>query len=204
MDHSKFIEEFENLSKYYEFSKKAAVLSEYAGCKYPIAVALEYRDALDHIFRCFHKKENIEKSFLDAKNHIIRATYDAYEIIASHYLIELSKVLSGYSIDIVSKVLPTYYSEIRPELIQIQSELAEIRSVDKGQYDHVKCFETYNLRIAKLIEYSKVIDKTIPLINEQQKNEKAKIKKNEFWSWARVFVASILGLIVGFLLKKFT
>jgi hypothetical protein len=200
MDSAHFFNDFEGLYKYYKFAKKATILSESVSGKYPVAIALEFRDALDHVFRVFQENGNSEKEFLDARNHIIRAAYDAYEIVSSDLIIKLSEALKGYSTDSISKVFPSYYSEIRPNIIEIQSDLVEIRSVDKTLNEHEKCFETYDSRIAKLISYSKIVSETIPLINEEQNRIRINKSKEKRFSWVQLIIVNVVVAVIGVLL----
>jgi len=80
--------------------KSAIILSENFDPKreYSVDVANEMRNALAHVFDAMvYDEKIIEDQMKSVESHLVRAGYDAYEILASNICIKISKTMNKYS-----------------------------------------------------------------------------------------------------------
>ena len=136
----------------------------------------EFRNVLDHLIRSIDTDEHKQDYEInEAKEHLYRAGYDCYELVVSFLGQSINSLTSKYDSEIISTIFPKYYSEIKPELLKLQIQLAKIRSektIDPNTKE--KSFDEYILIMTQLIEFKKLIDAMIP----EFENEKAKKKAN--------------------------
>ena len=178
---------------------------EIAGLTNPQAL-LETRDALDHILRALRaeleKKVDIEyeKANLDkAVGHLCRGGYDVLDWASLVIKINIQFELKEFSTDTISKVIPNYYSELKPKILKISTEIAEIReSKDVGKLT-LEEFTKYFTAVLELQEmYKEVIDKKASLI-EVEKD----VKNKKRLKWIIPTVTTVIGVILTYLITKF-
>lgn len=154
----------------------------------------ELRNAFDHIMRMIEKKD-VEVSFYEefrgAESHLLRAGYDAYELICINHINYIKNVLGSYSPNDISIGFSDYYSIIRPNIVDIEKETAKIREVKRQEKETQKSvvestlgndtFTYYFEAANKLENYMKEIDRHIISIrdayNDRIKKKKMTIKK---------------------------
>lgn len=138
-----------------------------------IAPLNELRSALDHIFKAVNSEDlsDVEYELKEAREHLDRAGYDAFEVFASNLGIAIIKDIKPYSSDTLNNVFPDYYKVIRPEINKIKVVIGKIRKRKKDstvKHD-LTPFERYYDNIEKLLNYHDVISNQIPTLHEYQK-----------------------------------
>jgi hypothetical protein len=158
-----FIQRMIELNELYEDVKLIIILSENFDNenKTRISITLELRNALDHILRSISESNDLNKEIQDAKDHIIRAGYDAYEIASISVCNRIIKDISKYDSAIISTVFPDYYHVIKPLIAKIQIELAEIRAgrINVNGNNNLK---EYGKKVKVLIEKFEEVQFQIP------------------------------------------
>ena len=138
---------------------------------------LEIRDSYDHVLRVvkFELEGKDDKEYeitnLDkAIGHLCRAGYDVLDWTSLVLKQKIEKILSGHSVDNILKVIPTYYSEMRPQILKTSMEIAEIRGEkDVGKLKSEE-FTKYLIAITKIQGYySEITDKEASLIEIREK-----------------------------------
>lgn len=154
----------------------------------------ELRNALDHVMRSIQFPDRLDYEFDEAQEHIYRAGYDTFEILASNLGIKISDDLRPYSPTIISQIYPKYYEQQRPKILTIQTDLAHIRAhktIDPTTRN--KRFDNYFENVRELIEITKEVSSMIPEIENASK----RIKREKIRD--RIYTA-IISLIVGILI----
>lgn len=201
------IEFFNKIKELYELYEKVKLAIIYAENFDPaqelyLAPLNQLRSALDHIFKAVAHPDDLEYELKEAKEHLDRAGYDAFEVLASNLGIILIEKLNGYSTDNLATVFPYYYKTIKPDLIGIKIKLGEIRKRKKDSIlGSDEPFSSYFDQIQKLLEYNELADKMIPSLEEfQQKKKKEKFKERVYnFLIAGVISSIISGLIVFYI-----
>jgi hypothetical protein len=169
----------------------------------------ELRNALDHIMRMVEAKDDettYNKEFNGAESHLLRAGYDAYELICINQIDYIKRILNVYSTVDISIGFPDYYKDIRPNIINIEKETAKIREVKRQEtisrsdvQDSILGGDTYGYYFnaaSKLINYVKQIDNHLPIINECYRERIAKEQKNQKASKIG-YILGIIGVAIG-------
>jgi len=174
----KFVEHFSSLYEEYKYVKKAIILAENLDPDRKILIAPlnQLRSALDHAFKAtvITDKEQIGHELNEFREHVRRAGYDAFEVLSSILGLIVINEVKKYSNKALSTTFPDYYTTIKPQLIQMKSEIAEIRS-DKD--NHKKPFINYIKQLNVLIEILKKMDSMIPSLEEFERKEKQELEE---------------------------
>lgn len=172
VDPLKFAERFSEIVEIYREVKAIMILAENVDEQKDayLGPVNEIRNTLDHITRSFSDSEHFELEFSEAKEHLYRAGYDAYEILAVNLADKIGLSFQCYTPEIISNVYPNYFKEIRPVLLDLKVKLAEARSKKTINSEiGIKCFEIYNTSIRELVRLSKITDMLIPDLEEEKK-----------------------------------
>ncbi|MDA3779696.1 MAG: hypothetical protein PF487_05650 [Bacteroidales bacterium] len=197
----KFVEHFKALYEEYKYVKKAIILAENLDPEKKILIAPlnQLRSALDHAFKAtvIDNEEQIGHELNEFREHVRRAGYDAFELLSSIIGLTIVDKVKRYSNKTITNVFPDYYSSIRPLLIQMQSDMAEIRS-DKNNYNQP--FLNYITKLNLLIDSLKRIDSMLPGLEEfEQKEKRESLKKIAVQFFSAVMIA-IISAYCGFLI----
>jgi hypothetical protein len=137
-----FKDELLPIIKLYGKIKEALILAENVGEGLRILVAPlnELRNALDHVMRAidifyFGTTDLAEalKELPKIKEHLLRAGYDGYELIALTLIDHIQQSnLKNYTPELISKIYPHYYED-ENVVAKIKQALQEIRSNKKSE-----------------------------------------------------------------------
>jgi len=216
----------ENLELYKQV-KRIIVTSENFDPKgeFYVAPVTEIRNTLDHFFRGLEFPERAEWELNEAKEHLYRAGYDTYEILTTNLGTVIANGIDEFEADSVRVIFPAYYDEIRPQLIQIQRELADVRAGKKiDPHTSNKSFDEYwettNYLIDKCAELEKAKNQLIEYETnkrnkeeEERKNErlekaaekaaeKIKSRNQKLWDIFKLGLAAIFGILVSLFFTK--
>ena len=193
-----FYRKLSSIRELYEKVKYAIILSENfdPDQEYYVASSNQLRSALDHIFKamdCDEKALNYE--IKEAEEHLDRAGYDAYEVLASNICVNISYKMKKYSASTISQIFPEYFRDIKPEISAIKVEIGKLRTDKKIDID--LSFDKYVQNINELIEFDELVDKMIPAMEEYCTSEKRK----NLIHWVITLLIAIASLIAGILVK---
>ncbi len=143
--HKYISRELQTLSHTYLKVKEVVLLAENLVPENAIVATSinELRNALDHIFKCYLENSSPDHNIDKAKGHILRAGFDAYELIALSLYEKIEILLKNYTSHMISIVLPNYFTEILPTINEIQMDLSLIRSRKSSQLDNTEIFNKY-------------------------------------------------------------
>lgn len=180
MNKEQFFDELCTVQVLYEEVKKILLFAENVdpeGKTY-VAIINEHRNALDHVMRCIVNLDRGNHELNEAKEHLYRAGYDAYEILASNLGDDITKNLSKYSSTVISAVFPKYYNEHKPNLLQVKKNLSEARAQKKiDPQTSNKSFSSYFEKVEILMKIHGEVSVYIPeLEKETKKIQTGKIK----------------------------
>jgi hypothetical protein len=183
----------------YEQTKLAVLFAESFSPKkaFPVASLNEIRSTLDHLIKasCHPEGKDRDYEMNEAREHLNRAGYDAYEIASSNLGLDIHDMLKPFTLDIVTSVFPEYYTEIKPELTRIKSTIAEIR---KRKNDNSKVpsefFKPYSIELNKLIEFKQRTESMIPSLMEVKRRQK---NRNFIKVLRYILIAMISTILAG-------
>lgn len=174
--------------------------------KADILVYKELRDAMDHLMRVLlhglspespsqiesgeeYRRVNLDKS----AGHMYRAAFDALDTIILSFKEHINSNLSGYSKDVVTKVLPEYF-KLKIKLSKLTDRAAERRGKkDIGRItDDV--FNEYVQDVSELKTLHEDVLQAGPEFDEYQKDLTKKEKKNKTQSFIQSFILVVLSV----------
>ncbi|MFZ2410874.1 MAG: hypothetical protein WAW23_04825, partial [Candidatus Methanoperedens sp.] len=100
-------------------------------------IVKELRDAFDHLMRVFAVKlgvktnngeEYIEASLEKVMGHVFRAGYDTLDFASIILRDKINKEISEFSSPTIEAAIPKYYSEIRPSIEAITTDIIALRN----------------------------------------------------------------------------
>ena len=160
----------------------------------------ELRNALDHIMKMIRGREDnsvCEKEFKGAESHLLRAGYDAYELICISQIEYIKKTLAIYSTIDISIGFPDYYNRIRRDIVKIENETAKLREIKRQEgFLGKDTFEYYFEAAERLLKHVTQIDEHIPIINECYMDRVEREEQTQKPS-KRGYIVGILGVIIG-------
>jgi hypothetical protein len=161
----------------------------------------EVRNAFDHVMKmviCTSDADAVEKQYSSAKSHLLRAGYDAYELLCSSSIKYIYTALESFSPSDISKGFPDYYQKgMRADITKIQEALAhyrvqhpavnKIQDIDKHEAESVhkadevekgqRLYSYYQKSADQLRNYCSDVDAHLPAMSEF-KNERLKKERN--------------------------
>ncbi len=162
-------------------------------------VVKELRDAFDHLMRVFAVKlgvktnngeEYIETSLEKVMGHVFRAGYDTLDFASIILRDKINKEVSEFSSSAIEAAIPNYYSEIRPSIEAITTDIITLRNNKDIAKPSPEMFDQYFKKIVRLQEIFKVILKAKPsMIEHSNKTRKEKLKDTA--------IQIIIGVIIG-------
>lgn len=163
----------------------------------------EIRNALDHVMRLFKNygnKELCEQEYRATKAHLLRAGYDAYELICVFITKYFQSVLAPYRKEDILKAFQGY-TRLRLDVIEVQGNSAKLRAEkEKNGLQAEKTFQFYFEYVEKLIGHMKMLEKHLPSIielhEEREKDNKIERKRDRN-SKARNAVGIIIAILLA-------
>lgn len=151
----------------------------------------ELRNVLDHVMRSFNNPSKIDEEYHEAKEHLYRAGYDAFEVLSINIGDNIVKCVEKYDVEIISIIFPYYFTDIKKHLINIKVELARVRALKKMDSPiGITNFTPYQEKITELISHLKICEENIPTLQAEKRRRKNKWLVNNLWG-------IIVGLIIG-------
>jgi len=189
------------LSPLYEKVKFAILLVENFDEKQEMYVAPinQLRSALDHIFKSVNianESANCDYEIKEAKEHLERAGYDALELLAGSLGTSIINKLMPYDTETLTNVFPSYFTSIKPKIIEIQQNVA-LRRMER-KIESNKSFSAYFDEIVELVNINKSVDKMIPSLQEFNRKKGKENRKDILWK----IIIGLISCLVGFLLSK--
>jgi predicted chitinase len=211
-----YLKEVKELYEIYGKVKLAIIYAENFDPKQELYIAPinQLRSSLDHFFKAAAHPDDMEYELKEAKEHLDRAGYDAFEIFASNLGIIIVEKLNKYSTETLTTIFPDYYKIIKPKLIEIRANLGEIRKRKKTSVNgNNDSFNSYFSQIEVLLNFDKNVDYSIPALEEYhqkklkedieiQKKAKKERQRDRFFNV--VFVGIIAAIISGILVWAVT
>ncbi len=201
-DSKLFISKIEQLAILYDDVKTLILLNENIDVDHKIQIASlnELRNAFDHLMRAVLNPEVIDKEIDYATDHLCRAGFDCYELIATNIGKSIIDIINEYRSSMISSVFPRYYQVIRHRLFESRSEIADIRKRRRSNSTKKKeSFKEYDNKIKELQEYYKeLLDIRPDLDRAQSKSLKSK--------WLDRIITLMIGIVLttlGFILSNF-
>jgi hypothetical protein len=163
----------------------------------------ELRNALDHIFKSVvaTDSEHFDYEMKEVKEHMVRAGWDVYEVMALNIGDDVVDKIKKYDTDTLTKAFPDYYPKIKPEINAIKKELAKIKqNRQSNNFDDFGVFDKYFDQIEKYLKINEEVDNVIPSLEEYK-------RKKTFEKWkdriAGFFIAVIIGIILFILTNPY-
>ena len=166
----------------------------------------EFRAALDHVMRIeaiehtdISDIQNVseEEECRKLLSHLKRAFYDISDLLSMHYRNKIIDLLGIYDSEIITKAIPNYYSEIRPNIETCSEQIATLRE-EKGfaKTPSEDRMEQYKTIVQSLRSHYQTIQKALPSLEELRK-EKGKIKVKNRLTQIGIPVIGILAGVIA-------
>ena len=142
----------------------------------------EFRAALDHVMKMLLARYSgndaeVQEQFRKLNSHLDRCFYDVCDMLSINYRNKIVDVLEMYEVDEIRTALPTYYSEMKPNIDAIGSRIVSYRN-KKGTMESTSeatldSFEEYKADVLLL----KSIHSTVVAAQSEMEEIKQKEKK---------------------------
>jgi hypothetical protein len=213
-----FLAKLDALKELFEDATKGVILCENSINKTLEGPNNEMRSALYHIMDMVgsrHNQNTCEHEFDGAKSHILRAGYDAYEIICMHYIEDIKTMLGDFAPSDISAGFAEYYNTIKPEIQKIEEYTARIRETkakERQKVDESKAYgeaeiskeqtgyKYYLEATNKLKRFVEATEKHICSINDVYRGRTESDRKNDKRNRKSILIGllgTILGAIIG-------
>jgi hypothetical protein len=193
-DPNKLLSKLTELNNLYCEVKEIVILAENFDSDHDVLLTSlnELRNSLDHIMRSLNHDDKFDLEFDEAGEHLYRAGYDAYEVLSINVAQKIIKIIEVYDREIISTVFPSYYREIKPSLINIKTELAEVRAHKRlNPTTGTKSFAPYKQKVDTLIKHLKHCEGIVPDLQFQKRQKSNGALKN-------TVLSVLLGIIITF------
>ena len=189
-----FYDRINGLLPLYETVKDLVIKIETFDEKEEVYVAPmnEMRSTLDHIFRAIKYSNNqtkCDEALIGAKEHLERAAYDSYDLLAKILGKQVKTKTAPYDLDALNASLPEYFHEIKPKIHEIQMKIISLRKIRDLRNETY--LSTYDDMIIQLWNMNTLIDSRISSLVEYQEKKKREKKKERFWQY-------LIGPVIGF------
>ncbi|VVB95172.1 Uncharacterised protein [uncultured archaeon] len=173
-------------------------------------VVKELRDAFDHLMRIFAVKLDIKEekdgNYIEINmekvfGHVYRAGYDTLDFAAIILRDKINKEVIGFSSSAIQAAIPTYYSEVRPSVENITSDIIKLRINKDVANPSAEVFESYFQKTIKLQEILEKIRSAKPAIVEyENKKHNEKLKNTALNIVVGILIGVVL-VIIGLFFK---
>ena len=184
----------------------------------------ELRNALDHVFRIVAlelKREidgdnpdlklQLEKQFYELDRHLTLVFYDVCDYLSLAYRNRINDILKPYSSSVIRNAFPNYYREMRPKIEEINGKFALLRGKRSELGSEGDDDEVFYQHLLELQKYYQTIYQGIHILEDFNRDEEKQIAEREkdrketrflgIGGWILTIVLTILGIIIGYLLK---
>jgi myo-inositol-1-phosphate synthase len=189
------------ISELYKLSKEAIIfLEKYNPQKNTyIGPHNEVRNAFDHVMKMVNANDvkAVEEQYNGVRSHLLRAGCDAYELICTHCIMNISNILKSYDSSDISKGFPDYYQKgIRANIMEILEKLTNYKMREEPEISTVaQQFSDYYKSATELLNYSNDAEKHIPAMSAC-KEDRLKILQNKNNAKPAYLLAIIIGLSI--------
>jgi hypothetical protein len=163
----------------------------------------EVRNAFDHVMKMVAGRDDkniVEKQYLSAKSHLLRAGYDAYELLCASHILYIADTLSVYKASDINSGFPEYYkNDVKGKIEQVKKDLTSYRvehsvvSNEKRMLTHVldanhdaseaekaeQRYSQYFNSFEQLSGYSRSIEQHIPAISDFRNERMGRERKEK-------------------------
>jgi hypothetical protein len=175
---------------------------------------LELRNSLDHLMRFYaHKfghKTDVQDDYADknlfkSKGHLYRAGYDSLDYLSIEITESILDRVEPYSTEAISKTMPEYFSNIRPDMDVISQTIADIRASKDMDNKNAQDIDRHIEAIERLRTYHKDVLMKLNALNEyeeKRKSESYSSSNRELWILVLgAVIGGIILMIIQFILK---
>ncbi len=192
------MQKLKEMSILYKRVKRLILVAENCTGKVLLQTIKEVRDSYDHLYRVFDTS-NVKKEFEKVESHLKRAGIDACEIYFVHLLEEIKSDVEEADNETITKIIPEYYTELRPKITEIQKNLAVIR----GQTDSKKPnFDEYEANLTELKQIRNKIRRAVPSMQEYIKRNIEKERRTRFIKFVITIIAGLIVVVFGYLITE--
>ncbi len=165
-------------------------------------IVKELRDAFDHLMRVFavklELKEGREDGYIQTSldkvlGHVFRAGYDTLDFATIILRDKINKEVSDFSPSAIQASIPNYYSEIRPSVESITTDIIKLRNNKDIAQPSPELFNEYFKNVIKLQEMFKQIVTAKPSLIEYANKERN-------GKWSNFSIQIVVGIIIGAIL----
>lgn len=209
-DYSYFNKGLEELLPLYSKVKGRIALAEKISDNVYLAAINELRNALDHLMRAPKRdKEGVTNELSECKEHLIRAAFDAFDLISMEILNRTEEKLKTFDVELIATVSNgIVFSEFIPKINDIIKTAATVKA---GKYDDLfleadlnpsekfdKIFEKYDNLLTETILLEERIIALIPSLALAKNQKEAGKRADRFWDWKKAIIMAIMASALTF------
>lgn len=127
-----------------------------------------------------------------ALGHEFRAFYDISDWLSIILREQISEELSRYAPDVIQKVIPDYYSKIRPQLETLPGRIASLRAKKDIKGDILTEVAEYDKIVDELMAFRIALISRIPSLEEVKRGESRK----HLWVFIGIFLSGLVGAAI--------
>jgi len=180
-----------------------------------VAAINELRGVLFHLYGYLDENsdnpESFSANYIEAKEHLHRAYFDLFSTICTILIEKIYNFSEIFSIDVISAIYPSYFTEIIPGVYSLIEEISHVRTNRKIHDESLQTIEVNHEIVMKLINWQKSLTSLTNSFQEKKslydqntakaKHDEIKARKKERRDLLWRFVIPLLMLILGFLLN---
>lgn len=161
----------------------------------------EFRAALDHIMKMMFAQhrgdtDEVQEQFRKLNSHLDRCFYDVCDMLSINYRNKIIDILEMYEVDVIRTALPTYYSEMKPNIDAISGRIANYRNkkgtTSSTSDETLDGFEKYKVDVLMLKNiHAKVAAAQTELEEIRNKEKKRTTKENR----KNLLIGGIIGVL---------
>lgn len=192
----------------YQEAKSVLLLAERleGNSGFPVAAMQEISRALDQVMAAFERPEISSKAIAVAKQHLLKSTANGYAIFLAESLMQIEDALNGFEVEVIAQVFPEYFQKIKPRLVELHSEVAELRHQPAFNIIPLYGYSegpllAYSGLVAEVMEMRRKIYRQVPTLAEFQEMRKKVRRKGHTQVAFLTIGAAVLGAVLTFLLS---
>lgn len=133
-----------------------------------------------------------------ALGHEFRAFYDVCDWLSIILREEIARDLGRYSPEVIQKVIPEYYTTIRPKLDGIPGRIAALRAKKDIKAEILNEVLEYDRVLDELMQFRQELAPKIPSLEELQKGE----RRGKWANWTNAVLLLVLGAAITWAWEK--
>lgn len=205
------IEKLKEITLLYKKVKRLMIdVEEWNDKKAFAPTLLELRSSLDHLMRFyaykFGYKTDVQedypnKNLFKSEGHLFRAGYDSLDYLSIEITESILERVEPFSTEAISKAIPEYFAQIRPDMEEISGIIADIRAEKDMDKNNSQNFDRHIEAIEKLRSYYNLIQKKMNTLVEYEEKRNLEMRSESYKELKLLIVGAVIGGLILFVIE---